>query len=61
MSRSRYGQGRHRQVWLTTLCSRCAGVVQARRTLPGRPLHVRAHFDADGALCPCVTVEQVVA
>ena len=61
MSRSRYGQGRHRQVWITVLCPSCTHAVQARRTLPGHPLHVRAHWTDDGDLCPCQQVEQVVA
>jgi hypothetical protein len=61
MTRSRYGRGRHRQVWITALCPCCARVVQARRTLPDRPLHVRAHFTDAGDLCPCQTVDRVVA
>jgi hypothetical protein len=59
--RSRYGQGRHRQSWLSVVCPACRATVAARRTLPGHPLHVRAHFTDDGALCPCVTVDEVVA
>ena len=58
---SRYGQGRHRQSYITVTCPCCGLAVAARRTLPGRPLHVRAHLTDDGWLCPCQTIEQVVA
>lgn len=44
MSRSRYGSGRHRQPWIEATCECCEMPVKARRTLPGHPLHVFAHF-----------------
>jgi len=34
--------------------------VTARRTVPGRPLHVRVHFVGDDKLCGCTTVEAVL-
>lgn len=49
---SRYGQGRHRQSWVPVRCDICGQAAAARRTLPGRPLYLRTHFDADGELCP---------
>jgi hypothetical protein len=61
MTRSRYGQGRHRQVWITALCPCCTHEVQVRRTLPGKPMHVRAHLLDDGTICPCQTLTQVLA
>lgn len=61
--RARYGQGRHRQPWITVVCPCCAREVLARRTLPGHALHMKAHFAGDDGLCPCSTVpaEQVGA
>lgn len=59
MTRASHGQGRHRQAWITAVCPCCTRVVQARRTLPGHPLHMKAHFADDGALCPCTTVDRV--
>ena len=53
MSRARYGSGRHRQAWIELVCPCCGLTVQARRTLPGLSLHVKAHFDNDGELCLC--------
>jgi hypothetical protein len=60
VSRSRYGQHRHRQSWIVVLCPSCGQAVEARRTLPGKPLHVRAHLHGDD-LCPCQTIDTVVA
>lgn len=60
MSRSRGGSGRHRQPWIEATCECCGQPVTARRTLPGRPLHARAHFTSDGDLCGCSTVEKVL-
>jgi len=60
MSRSRYGTGRHRQSWLTVLCPTCGLDVQARRTVPDKPLHVRAHHSG-GTLCPCTKIDTVIA
>ena len=59
--RSTEGRGRHRQAWITLRCPDCGQAVQARRTRPGRPLHVRAHLTDDGTLCPRQSVEEVVA
>lgn len=53
--RSRGGEHRHRQQWLHVVCPCCGQTADARRTLPGRPLHVVAHLTADGVLCGCAT------
>lgn len=58
-TRSREGNGRHRQPWQSVRCPGCDQVVSARRTLPGRPWHVRAHLTDDG-LCPTTTLTEVV-
>jgi len=54
---ARYGSGRHRQTWYEVVCDRCGSVAQARRTVPGKPLYVRAHFTADDRLCTAQTKE----
>ena len=59
--KARYGSGRHRQAWITIVCPACKLAVQARRTRPGRPLHIKAHFDDDGDLCLCSDAEEVIA
>lgn len=51
MARSREGSGRHRQAWIPVTCEHCGQQAMARRTRPGRPLHVRVHLTDDG-LCP---------
>ena len=53
MVRTTGGIGRHRQSWHTVICPGCGTDVQVRRTIPGKPLHIHAHFDHDGHLCPC--------
>ena len=52
MTRPRAGNGMHRQFWMRITCPHCGLMVSARRTLPGRPLHVRTHVTDDGSLCP---------
>jgi len=58
---SRHGFGRHRQSWIKVICPTCEQVAEARRTVPGKPLHVKAHFTAGGDLCACDEVVTVVA
>lgn len=57
---ARYGSGRHRQPWLTAVCPCCEQDVRARRTLPGRPLHIQAHL-TDAGVCPCHSLDEVLA
>lgn len=51
MSRARYGNGRHLQPWVVVPCPWCGQNVDARRTVPGKPMHVKTHFDNE-AFCP---------
>jgi len=51
VGKSREGSGRHRQPWIEIVCERCGLTVKARRTLPGKPLHVRTHYDDFFNLC----------
>jgi hypothetical protein len=52
MGRSREGNGRHRQPWIEVVCVHCGQTVKARRTLPGKPLHVRTHLNDNWDACP---------
>ena len=41
MVRTTGGIGRHRQSWHTVICPGCGTDVQVRRTIHGKPLHIR--------------------
>jgi hypothetical protein len=62
MARSREGNGRHRQAWIEITCEHCGQTAKARRTVPGRPLHIFAHLTDNGPCPPLrhgLTLEQV--
>lgn len=52
MAKATAGNGMHRQFWMDVTCPHCGLMVRARRTLPGRPLHIRTLFDRHEQLCP---------
>jgi len=57
--RSHQGGHRHHQPWLELVCPSCGQACTARRTLPGRALHVRTHLTSEGQLCDCTTVDEL--
>lgn len=42
----------HRQFWVRIPCPYCGLECQARRTTPGKPRYIKAHFNDDDELCP---------
>jgi hypothetical protein len=42
----------HRQFWVDVECPHCGLTAHARRTLPGKPWHIRVHLTDEGETCP---------
>lgn len=52
MARSRNGEHRRRQIKIEIPCPHCGLTIRVNRPTPSRPLHVTAHFDPEGFVCP---------